>query len=178
MRRRRQSRCTRRPTLDARRAERLDLIALDYARAGRSVAELGTADELAERMLAVVPTPSPWDEIVGPVYRTAQVAAVLGGVSRQAVADRRARGRLLGLRTSDGVWVYPAFQFTGSTVLPGLTDLLGCFDGDSVDGWTLTSWLRSPRAGLDGRSVLDLLAEGDVERAVALAHDAGTRFAR
>lgn len=162
----------------ARLAERLDLIARDYARAGRSVSELGTADELAERMLAVVPTPSPWDEIVGPVYRTAQVAALLGGVSRQAVADRRARRRLLGLRTSDGVWVYPAFQLSGSTVLPGLATVLGCFDDDSVDGWTLSSWLRSPRAELEGRSVLDLLAVGDVERAVALARDAGARFER
>jgi hypothetical protein len=116
----------------ARLAERLDLIALDYARAGRSVTELGTADELAERMLAVVPTPSPWDEIVGPVYRTAQVATVLGGVSRQAVADRRARGRLLGLRTSDGVWVYPAFQFRLSCRCRGSSGGRSAGQGGSV----------------------------------------------
>lgn len=36
---------------------------------------------------------------------------VLGIPTKQALGDRRKRGTLLAARTSDGVWVYPAFQF-------------------------------------------------------------------
>lgn len=67
---------------------------------GRSLEELGSPEELAERMVATVPEPSPWGEL-GPFYSTRKVAKLLGGVSRQAIADRRKRGTLLGLRTAD-----------------------------------------------------------------------------
>lgn len=73
-----------------------------YAERGRSLSELCPPEELAERMVATVPLPSPWGEL-GPFYSTGKVARLLGGISRQAIADRRKRGTLLGLQTIDGV---------------------------------------------------------------------------
>ena len=46
----------------------------------------------------------------GPFYSTAGLARVLGGVSRQAIEERRRRRTVLALRTADDAWVYPAFQ--------------------------------------------------------------------
>src|SRR5918994_7447941 len=76
---------------------------------GHKAADLGDPDELAARMLATVPEPSPWREL-GPFYSTAGLAPGLGGVSRQAIEGRRRRRTILALRTADAAWVYPAFQ--------------------------------------------------------------------
>lgn len=151
----------------------------DYRRRGRSLVDLGEPARVAERMLAVVPTPSPWDDVVGPFYSTRGVARLLGGVSRQAVMERRQRGRLLGLRTAEGDWVFPAFQFGADLrPVPGLAEVLACFDPHDVDEWTLAGWLVGGRAELGGRSVIDWLAAGDpLEAVLTLARDAAARFA-
>lgn len=151
-----------------------------YSRAGHSLAELGRADELAERMLAAVPSPSRWDDLLGPFHDTRGVTRLLGGVSRQAVADRRERRTLLGLKTADGVLVYPAFQFDEhNEVLPGLAAVLQCFDPEAADDWTLAGWLVAKQQALDGETVIEWLrGGGDPDRAVALARDAARRFAQ
>ena len=59
-------------------------------RNGHKAADLGDPDELADRMLAAVPAPSPWRDL-GPFYGTSGLARVLGGVSRQAIEERRRR---------------------------------------------------------------------------------------
>src|SRR5690606_2543541 len=56
-------------------------------------------------------------ELIGPVYDTRGVGR-LTGWKRQQIADRRDRGTILALRTSDDVWVYPVFQFEDGTVRP------------------------------------------------------------
>jgi hypothetical protein len=153
---------------------------VEFVEADQSAAAaLGDPDRFAERMLASVPEPSPWSDVVGPVYSTRGVARVLGGISRQAVAERRSRRRLFGVRTSDGEWVYPAWQFdSANRIVTGLPAVLACFEPDTVDGWTLASWLTSERAPLGGASVVEWLQAGrDVEPALVLARDAGRRFA-
>jgi hypothetical protein len=151
-----------------------------YSRAGHSLSEIGPADQLAERMLATVPAPSRWDDLLGPFHDTRGVTRLLGGVSRQAVADRRERRTLLGLKTADGVLVYPAFQFDEhNEVLPALSAVLQCFDSEAVDDWTLAGWLVAKQQALDGETVVEWLRGGhDPERAVALARDAARRFAQ
>jgi hypothetical protein len=157
-------------------AERL----VAYSRAGHSLAELGRADELAQRMLAAVPAPSRWDDLLGPFYDTRGVTRLLGGVSRQAVADRRGRRTLLGLKTADGVLVYPAFQFDDhNEVLPGLAAVLQSFDPEAVDDWTVAGWLVAKQRALDAATVVEWLrGGGDPDRAAALAGDAARRFAQ
>ena len=85
-------------------------------------------------MLQAVPTASRWNDLVGPFYSAGQVAKVCGGVSRQALADRRERRTILGLKTADGAIVYPTFQFDEKNrVLSGLPEVLQCFRGVDVD---------------------------------------------
>lgn len=145
----------------------------------RSLDGIGSPRDLARRMLEIVPIPSRWDDHLGPFYGTGQVAKILGGVSRQAIADRRERRTLLGLKTADGVMVYPTFQFDDrNQVLPGLAEILQSFRDSAVDDWTLAGWLVAPSKALGGQSVVQRLRAGvDLDVALGLARDAARRFA-
>ena len=131
-----------------------------------------------DRMLQVVPTVSRWNDLLGPFYSTNQVAKISGGISRQALADRRERRTILELKTADGVVVYPAFQFyEKNRVLNGLSEVLQCFRGVGVDDWTLAGWLASPSRALEGRSAIEWLRLGkELEPVLVLARDAARRF--
>jgi hypothetical protein len=149
-----------------------------YAKGGHSLDGIGQPEDVARRMLATVPTPSRWDDLLGPFYSGNQVAKLLGGISRQAVADRRERRTLLGLKTADGLIVYPTFQFDHrNEILAGLPEILQCFRGGVVDDWTLAGWLVSSMATLGGRSVIEAIRDGeDRKPLLALARDAARRF--
>lgn len=133
-----------------------------------------------DRMLQVVPTVSRWNDLLGPFYSTNQVAKISGGIFRQALADRRERRTILGLKTADGVVVYPAFQFDEKNrVLSGLPEVLQCFRGVDVDDWTLAGWLVAPSRALKGRSAIEWLRHGkELEPVLVLARDAARRFSR
>jgi hypothetical protein len=149
-----------------------------YAEQGQSLERIGPPEEVARRMLATIPAPSRWDDLLGPFYSGSQVAKLLGGISRQAVADRRERRTLLGLKTADGIVVYPTFQFNSrNEVLAGLSEILQCFRDSGVDDWTLAGWLVSSMAALGGRSVLEAVRNGeDPKPLLTLARDAARRF--
>jgi hypothetical protein len=151
-----------------------------YAAAGRNLEELGSPAALAERMVASLPSPSPWNQAVGPFYSASQITEIFGGVSRQAVADRRDRRTLLALRTRDGQWVYPVFQFgRDGQVVKGLSELLQILAPSGVDDWTLAGWLSSPLRSLGGTSPRAWLAEGrPLEPLLVVARDAARRFAQ
>jgi hypothetical protein len=119
-----------------------------------------------------------FDDLLGPFYTTSQVGRLLGGVSSQALTDRRDRCILLGLKTADGMIVYPAFQFgERNEVLAGLPEVLQCFRDRHVDDWTLAGWLVSRSRALDGLSAIEWLRrELAVEPVLHLARDAALRF--
>lgn len=147
----------------------------EYRRQGRSVAELGV-DELAGRMAAVVPAPSPVNARFGPFYRTDQVVSLLG-VTRQAVADRVRQRSLLAMRTEEGTWVYPVLQFERGRVLPQLPTVLRAFDR-AYDGWAVAGWLVSPNAALSGERPVDWIrASREAERVAELARLTARRWA-
>ena len=54
-----------------------------------------------------------WNELIGPFYREDQAAALLGGLSREELANVFLHRELLALITVDGMEVFPAFQFDG-----------------------------------------------------------------
>lgn len=145
---------------------------------GHDADALGDPDDLAARMLATVPEPSPWDEL-GPFYSTAGLARVLGGVSRQAIEERRRRRTVLALRTADHAWVYPAFQLDEhNRVVPGLADILDRFHPRaSDDDWMIASFLAAPQPGLGGATVVEhLRAGGDLAPVLALADERADRW--
>ena len=160
----------------ARVREPLLTIERQYRAQGRSVADAGL-EEIARRMAAMVPVPSPVNAQFGPFYRTDQVARLLG-ITRQGVADRVRKRSLVGMQTKEGTWVYPTFQFVDRAVIPGLVDVLRCFDRAVVDGWAVAAWLTSPSAAFGGRTPLDRIRAGDGAGGVAAAaRDAMRRWA-
>ena len=118
--------------------------------------------EVASRMVATVPRRSAWNEL-GPFYSTTGVCRILGGITRQAVEDRRRRHRLIALRTAEGTWVYPAFQFDGENrVIPAVVDAHRRLDVGRIGAWTAASALLGPQPELRGRSIVEhLVAGGD-----------------
>jgi hypothetical protein len=143
----------------------------ESGRRARSV--LGEPTAFARRAIrATAPIPSPWDDLVGPFTRSDGVQQRLG-ISRQAVAAKAARRRLLRVVTADGEHLYPIWQFAAGALVDGLPELLAMFPEDAVDGWTLAGWLRTTDPDL-GEPPLDALRRGDVAR----VHTAGRAAAR
>jgi len=152
---------------------RLAALSERYAQYGRSLDDIGSPEELADQMVALVPKPSAWDEAIGPFYTTSSVGAILGGISRQAVADRRRRHTVFALQTSEGDWVYPAFQFrSDGSVISALGSMQQRIADGLVDGWTLAGWLTANHASLGGVSVVEWIRNGGDEGVVdSLASD-------
>src|ERR1035438_5703387 len=101
---------------------------------------------------------------------SSQVASALG-ITRQAVDKRRLRRALLALPNGSGEYVYPACQFTADGVIPGLEDVLRAFQIRSP--WTQLSALLAPTPALEGKSIVEALKSGAIERAVAVAASFG-----
>ena len=141
--------------------------------------DLGDPGELADRMVAALPTVHPLDEPLGPFYDTAGLLAWLG-ISRQALFDRVRRGTVLACRTADGHLVYPSLQFgRQGQVRPGVLEAVGAFARKGVDGWATGAWLTTPSDVFEGHSAVDYLvvhrsSPTAVRRVVrAAASDAG-----
>src|SRR5687768_2454505 len=84
---------------------RIEVRAQELRDQGRQL-DLTDVDDLADRMLAALPTVHPLDQPLGPFYDTTGLVAWLG-ISRQALFDRVRRGTALACRTVDGHLVYP-----------------------------------------------------------------------
>jgi len=109
-----------------------------------------------------------WFEMLGPFYSPLQVQSLLE-CSPEQLANMTARDQLLALSTADGEIAYPAFQFHGDVVQPGLDHLLALLN-PMVDGWTLATWFQAEHPELDDRSPMDCLrAEGLSEQLLACA---------
>lgn len=126
---------------------------------------LGAATDVAQAaVLAADSVLDPglvWVEHLGALYDTDGVRHLLGRddepVSRQAVHKRKG---LLALTAGSGQVVYPAFQFHGRQLAPGLDRVLAALPGDLVSRWTVASWLVSPEPELDGETPIAALFAG------------------
>lgn len=149
----------------------------EHERAGhRARSVLGEPRSFAERAVhATAPLASPWNELVGPFLRSEGVQARLG-ITRQAVAAKAARRRLLRTITADGEHLYPLWQFDDGGLVAGLAEVLALFPEPVVDGWTLAGWLRTPDPDL-GEAPFDVLSRGELDRAGAVARAAARALA-
>ncbi|GAC1398347.1 MAG: hypothetical protein NVSMB65_16850 [Chloroflexota bacterium] len=92
---------------------------------------------------------------------SADEAATLLGISRQAVDNRRRAGRLLALTLGRRDYRYPLWQFTDGGVLPGLEEVLR--DLSVVTPWMRAAFLLNGNYRLkDGERPLDALRQGEV----------------
>jgi hypothetical protein len=82
---------------------------------------------------------------------------------------------LLALPNGSGEYVYPACQFTADGVIPGLEDVLRAFQIRSP--WTQLSALLASTPALQGKSIIEELKSGTIERAVAVAASFGEQAA-
>lgn len=96
---------------------------------------------------------------LGPFYDSAGARHQLGGVTKQALGSRRANQTVLAMRTGDGHWLYPAWQFTGSGgIHPVLVPVLKALRG--LDRWAAGGWLVAAHPDLAGSSPREALRHG------------------
>jgi len=110
---------------------------------------------------------------VGPFYDSRGAQVQLGGITKQALDSRRHSGSVLAMRTGDGHWLYPAWQFTGKGGIHlGLVPALKALR--SLDGWAAAVWLVSAHPDFGGQSPRQALRRKvDPELVAAVArHDA------
>lgn len=113
-------------------------------------------------------------DVVGPSWTTRKLRSELGGVSAQAVNQRRSRGSLLGLTTSDGAVVYPIFQFVRLNgqlkVKRGLARMFKILKDQ--DDWHVAVLVNTPSPELGGRTPVEWEREhGDSKELQKLADD-------
>jgi hypothetical protein len=105
---------------------------------------------------------------------SSQVASALG-ITRQAVDKRRIRHALLAVPNGSGEYLYPACQFTSTGVIPCLEEVLRAFQ--IRNPWTQLSALLAPAPALGGKTILEALKSGAIERAIAIAASFGEQAA-
>ena len=105
---------------------------------------------------------------------SSQVASALS-ITRQAVDKRRSRRALLAVPNGSGEYVYPACQFTSDGVINGLEEVLRAFRIRSP--WTQLSVLLASAPALGGKTLLEALKSGTLEKAIAIAASFGEQAA-
>lgn len=101
-------------------------------------------------------------ELRARAFTTAEVCALLGGVSRQAVSLRVANHRLLAVEISKRSH-FPDWQFGPDGVLPGVPDVVTELTDSGKDGLAADALMRTPLPEEAGRTPAELLAAGEVE---------------
>lgn len=108
----------------------------------------------------------------GGAVPVATAMETLGLKSRQAIQQRRARGKLLGLPLGGSTYLYPVWQFDRQgRVLPGLPDALAALA--HLDPWGQAAYLLAGEPRLDGARPLDALRAGRVAEVAEAARHYG-----
>lgn len=98
-------------------------------------------------------------------HPTSEVRALLGGVTRQAVAFRVANKGLLSLELA-GTSYFPDWQFGPDGPLPGLNRVVVALRAAGRGVLAADALMRTPLEEERGRTPAQLLAAGDVDGAV------------
>lgn len=116
--------------------------------------------------------PNRWAEIAGPCYTVSSMARALGWTEAEVI-EGGDHLRLLMLRTTDDVLLFPAFQLLNGKVVEGLSTVLMVLDTGISDPWTWAQWLNTELPDGDPSRNIQLLYDGRLEEAIRNAtHDA------
>jgi hypothetical protein len=136
--------------------------------------DLSAVDPFVEMMARGAAVKQELMRSAGGALASSQVASALG-ITRQAVDKRRSRRALLAVPSGSGDYLYPACQFTSAGVISGLEKVLQAFHVRSP--WTQLSALLAQAPGLGGKTILEALQAGEVEKALAVAASFGEQAA-
>lgn len=129
------------------------------AKAGSDLGEVGGIDGIAAVVRTLLPRPNRFAARVGPVYTTGQLTRLLPGttsdaITDEAVRDRQRNGRLVGFKTADGRWAWPAWQFrTAPGRLIPRDDVIALWrllPDRGPSELTRIAWMTGGHRGLDG----------------------------
>lgn len=107
---------------------------------------------------------NPWAEIVGPCYTVTSMARTLGWTEDEVI-EAGDHLRLLMLRTSDDVLLFPAFQLLEGKVVTGLTRVLVILEIGTADPWTWAQWLNTELPDADPPRNIQYLYDGRLDEA-------------
>lgn len=108
-------------------------------------------------------------------YSTEQVGELLGGISRQAVSQRVAKGQLMSIRISGKAW-FPHWQFVDDRPVDRLSEVIRALRETDHDTFTADALITNPLPEEGDRTPADLLALGDVDRALHYIWISGEGF--
>lgn len=114
-------------------------------------------------------------ELRAQAFTTAEVCALLGGVSRQAVSLRVANHRLLAVEISKRLH-FPDWQFGADGVLAGVPDVVAALRDVGKSGLAADALMRTPLPEEGQRSPAELLAAGELERVLHYVRVLGGGF--
>ncbi|MGC4108396.1 MAG: hypothetical protein QM753_18905 [Thermomicrobiales bacterium] len=106
---------------------------------------------------------------------SAQDVGGLLGITRQAVDNRRKRGKLVAVELGRRGYAYPAWQFHSGRVAPGLDRVLAAFPEPGA--WAFVAFMLNGNARLDGARPLDALRDGQIDRVLHAASIYGEQSA-
>jgi len=136
--------------------------------------DLSAVDPFVEAMARGAAIKQELLTVAGGALTSSQAAAVLG-ITRQAVDKRRTRRALLAVPNGSGEYLYPACQFTSDGVVPGFEAVLQAFQIQSP--WTQLSVLLAPAPALGGKSTVEALKAGELQKARGVAASFGDQAA-
>ena len=139
------------------------------------------ADRIGDLLIDVGEAGNEIAALLAPFWSAQRARAALGGPSRAALASRRAAGTLLGLKTTDGVIVYPVSQFERHAgqvrVKPGLKPFMTALKRHSP--WSVALLIHTPAPELGGVSPLDWVRrDGDTDTLRAYANRVDAEWSR
>lgn len=104
-----------------------------------------------------------------------QEVAELLGMTRQAVDKRRNHNKLLGLSLGKRGYRYPAWQLKDGGILPGWESVLAALT--EISPWGKLQFMLSGDLRLEGKTPLECLQIGEIEKVVAAAKAYGQQVA-
>lgn len=102
----------------------------------------------------------------GGLLPVSKVAAILG-ISRQAVDKRRKADQLLAVSVGKRGYLYPACQFEDEKIIEGVAEILPKMN--TLSSWSALRFLVNVNDRLEGRTPIQALHQGEIERVVGAA---------
>lgn len=122
--------------------------------------ELGDPVEVGRRAALLVSAESLWRHRLGQLLDSKEVARLLQ-TSPAEVTEEARQYRLLGLSMTNGMFLFPSFQFTKMGKRnPVIPTILERFHGSAVSPFTIASWFVSPQAILGRQTPAGWLEKG------------------